>query len=140
MKKAISILTVILVLFSLCACGGANGDEGSLENAEVNLDTKGYYSKEDVEAALKVVEKKFKTWPGFVMHSIEVSYAGDDTEYCNSLVEGADFDEAITFISSFTTGPEMWSGFNENQTYKGWQWYLAREEGGDWQLLTWGYC
>ena len=140
MKKSISIIAVVLVLFSLCACGVANLLKGSLENAEINLDTQNYFSEADIEEALKVVEKKFSSWPGFVMHSIEVSYAGDDTEYCNSLGDGVEFDEAITFTSSFTTGPEDWSGFSANQTCSGWQWYLARETGGEWQLLTWGYC
>lgn len=23
--------------------------------------------------------------------------------------------------------------------YEGWQWWLARSEGGAWTLLTWGY-
>ena len=140
MKKTISILTIIIILFSLCACSNGISKGGTMENAQINLDGQNYLSKADVESALKVVEKKFKTWPGFVMHSIGVEYAGDDTDYCNSLVDGAKFVDTIVFTSSFTTGPEDWSGFGRNQTCSGWQWYLAREEGGAWQLLTWGYC
>jgi len=26
-----------------------------------------------------------------------------------------------------------------DKEYTDWQWWLAREEGGDWELLTWGY-
>ena len=27
----------------------------------------------------------------------------------------------------------------QKEEYTDWQWWLARSEGGDWELLTWGY-
>ena len=31
------------------------------------------------------------------------------------------------------------SGFNPDEEYTDWQWWLARSEGGQWKLLTYGY-
>ena len=140
MKKNTCIILCFILIICLCACGAIHENIGTMDNAVINLDGQSYYTKQELESALGVVESKFKTWPGFVMNSIEVSYAGDDASYCNELSEDIVYDEALTFTSSFTTGENDWDGFSKNVTYENWNWYLARANGGQWHLVSWGVC
>ena len=69
---------------------------------------------------------------------------GDDA-YGSQLIETLQsenivYDEALTFTSSFTTGENDWDGFSKNETYENWNWYLARANGGQWHLVSWGVC
>ncbi|MBE7016591.1 MAG: hypothetical protein E7420_00335 [Ruminococcaceae bacterium] len=47
-------------------------------------------------------------------------------------------DEAIVLVSDFEVG-KSWGAFNPNSTYRGYEWVLVRDIGGDWVLKTWGY-
>lgn len=42
------------------------------------------------------------------------------------------------FKSDFRSSKDGGDGFEANQEYKEWQWWLARGENGNWYLLTWG--
>lgn len=141
MKKFMCAALSLFILFGLCSC---NFKHGNVENAEINYGNSERYSKEDMDSAIRVVFNEFKTWNGFELYSI--SYAGDEIcfdedelEYCNSLREDAEFVDCIVFYSSFHTPSGCDNGFNSNEDYTGWNWYLAREADGEWQLLTWGY-
>ena len=140
MKKLVLVITVFLLLFSLCSCSDNFLKKGSMNDAVINLEAKSDIARSDIKSALKVVEDKFESWPGFIMHTISVSYVGKDVEYCNSLSDDVVYDECIVFESSFTTGSDDWSGFSKNMTYKGFNWYVAREKDGKWQLVTYGVC
>ena len=110
------------------------------------------FTKEDMDAAIAVIRAEFDTWKGCELHSIR--FAGDDAnsadniKWMNELKEGQKkegpaYTQCIEFISDFHSPKDeadlkdtAWEG---DQEYKDWQWYLARTEGGDWTLLTWGY-
>ena len=140
MKKTVLVIIVFSLLFSLCSCNENFLNKGSMDDAVINLETKSDITQSDIKSALKVVENKFETWPGFIMHTISVSYVGKDVEYCNSLSDDVTYDECIVFESSFTTGSEDWGGFSKNITCNGFNWYVAREKDGKWQLVTYGVC
>lgn len=43
------------------------------------------------------------------------------------------------FKSNFHSPLNGGSGFNPDEEYTDWQWWLARSEGGQWKLMTYGY-
>lgn len=143
MKKIFCIALCILMLGSLYACN-VNSEPGNVENVTVNYGVSEKYSKKDIDAAIQVVFDEFSTWNGFELYTIH--YTGDENcndnqlEYCNSLSSDKNFVECIVFSSSFHTAKHCDNGFNSDEDYDDWRWYLARESDGEWQLLTWGYC
>ena len=50
-----------------------------------------------------------------------------------------EMDECIAFESSFHSPTTPQGGWDVDSEYTEWQWWLARPEGGEWKLLTWGY-
>ncbi len=140
MKTYICVMLSFLLMLVLCACGNSAEVQGAFDNASIILNEYDKISDEEWKEVLRVVEAVFETWPGFVMHYIEDVYVGNDTTYCNMLSDGVEFEECIILKSSFTTGEEDWSGFSANMTYDEWNWYLAREKDGEWQLVSYGVC
>ncbi len=142
MKKAIAILLLITVLCGSAGCAGR-------PNAEVRIDygNSALYSKEDMDAAIAVIQKEFDTWDGCELHSI--SYGSDDAcnaeniRWMNELEAANDaqetFSQCILFKSDFHSPKNGGGAWNADQEYTDWQWWLARSEGGAWKLMTWGY-
>lgn len=83
---------------------------------------------------------------GFDLHTI--SYSSDDEcnekniAWMNELAKKDKIEESFTqcimFKSDFRSSKDDGDGFEANQEYKEWQWWLARGENGNWYLLTWG--
>ena len=48
------------------------------------------------------------------------------------------FTQCIMFDSSFRS-PKEGGGAWEPDTEYTWSWWLARSDGGEWKLMTWGY-
>ncbi|MCR5136565.1 MAG: hypothetical protein K6C12_05650 [Oscillospiraceae bacterium] len=113
------------------------------ENSDgTDYGTSELYSGEDMKAAVALIMKEFDTWEGCELHSIR--YAGDECctkeniEWMNSLKEGSKFSQCAEFLSDFHSPKEGGGAWNPDEEYTDWQWWLARTEGGDWELLTWG--
>ena len=64
-------------------------------------------------------------------------------EELNELAEarepGTTFTQCIAFRSDFHSPVEAYGSWEADQEYTNWEWWLAREDGGSWQLMTWGY-
>lgn len=97
--------------------------------------------------AIKLIKDEFNTWEGCELHSI--SYVSDDESNSKNLVWMNDlkdenksdelFTQCIMFKSDFHS-PENGSGaWEADQEYTDWQWWLARSDGGAWELMTWGH-
>ncbi len=77
------------------------------------------------------------------MHAIR--FAGDEcnssenVSWMNSLGDGQTFSQGIEFVSEFHSPAEGGGAWEPDTEYTGWQWWLARPEGGSWELMTWGY-
>ena len=106
------------------------------------------YSKEDMDAAIKAIKTVFKDFDGCELHSI--SYSSDDQcntpdhiAWMNELEAANDnketFDQCIMFTSDFHSPKNGGGAWNPDEEYTGWQWWLARSNGGKWKLMTWGY-
>lgn len=122
------------------------------KNIAIDYGKSDTYSKQDMNAAIELIEKEFATWEGCVLHSI--SYTSDECnskeniDWMNGLREGgnytvtdenAEFTQCIEFVSDFhspKTGGDVWEADHE---YTNWQWWLARTDNGEWNLITWGY-
>lgn len=101
------------------------------------------YSKEELEEAMIQIKCKFAGFQGCELHSIR--YAGDECnnqknlEWMNELDEGKNYVQVAQFFSDFYVVPDSNPVLDSDEEYKDYQWWLAREEGGGWQLLTYGY-
>ena len=139
MKKGIMILLSALLILALAACGGEKTTE-----PEVDYGSSDLYSKEEMDAAITAIRAEFDTWEGCELHALR--YAGDESasqenlDWMNELrKDGEAFTQCIEFLSDFRTSGEAASDLEADQEYQNWQWWLARSDGGDWQLMTWGY-
>ena len=113
---------------------------------EVKLDLSGsgLYTEEELCDAMLAVKCKFAAFAGCELHSIR--YAGDaanseeNVKWLNSLDEGAHYTQALELLTDFHSpaeeGPFAWEIDRE---YTDYQWWLARAEGGEWVLVSWGY-
>jgi len=141
MKKlrVLSLIISVILIFSSCSLLESKGD---VSNVKIVYGKSELFSKQDMDAAIEAIFEKFEEWDGCTLYT--VTYMGDEVSkdnlnYCNDLYESAVLDECIVFESSFHTGYSGDLGFNTNQDYDGWTWYLARKNVGQWILLTYGY-
>ena len=111
--------------------------------SEIDYGTSSIYKEEDMDAAIKLIREEFDTWEECELHSIR--YAGDECnskenlEWLNSMDDGQEFTECIEFLSDFHTSKEATGAWEADSEYTDWNWWLARTDGGDWKLMTWGY-
>ena len=107
-----------------------------------------HYTRADMDAAIACIQAEFAGWEGCVLHS--VTYAGDEwndpaaVKWLNQLkaekqAEGPEYTECIMFLSSFHSPADGGGAWRPDDEYTGWQWWLGRPAGGDWQLMSWGY-
>ena len=104
--------------------------------------TSDQYTEDDMNKAIDVILREFNTWEGCVMK--ELSYTDDqkcedNLSYINSLAVDTKYDECIVFTSTFHSPVEGGDAWEPDYDYGNWEWYLGRTDGGDWDLLTWGY-
>ncbi|MBQ2040682.1 MAG: hypothetical protein II482_00890 [Lachnospiraceae bacterium] len=105
------------------------------------------FTKSDLEAAAENIMNEFDTWEGCEMHKL--SYAGDEAfslenlDWLNEIAKEDGKDEAYTecicFLSDFHSPKKASGAWEKDKEYEDWQWWLARAEGGEWELVTWGY-
>ena len=119
------------------------------ENAAEQAARSQIYTDEDIAAAEAVVKQEFATWDG--VENLQLTYMGDacdsveNISWMNDLKEGqklsgARFTQCIAFVSTFHAKSDAAPGtWNADSDYDGYSWYLARSDGGEWQLMTWGY-
>ncbi|NJP39654.1 hypothetical protein HCH52_01090 [Oscillospiraceae bacterium HV4-5-C5C] len=142
MKRGSAWLILLIVALALLGCG-------QQRTAAVKLDfgTSSIYTTADMTAAVEVILEEFNTWDGCELYRI--SYSSDEAcnasniAWMNELGEakavGETFTQCIMFKSHFHSPQTASGGWNPDEDYTDWQWWLARSDKGQWQLLTWGY-
>ena len=144
-KSMFRLVSVICLLLVLAACGTKKAESGkNAPEVAVDLGKSVFYTQQERSDAMLVVRSKFATFAGCELHSIR--YAGDEAnneenlKWLNSLVYGAEFTQVAEFLTDFHSpvedGPYAWERDSE---YKDYQWWLARKNNGDWELVSWGY-
>lgn len=118
--------------------------EGPADEPEIDYGASNLYSKADMDSAIAGICEEFAGWEGCALHSVR--YAGDDCadrknlDWMNSLREEKTFTSCIAFKSDFHSPVEDGSyAWETDAEYTDWEWWLARPDGGDWELVTWGY-
>ena len=119
------------------------------EKPEVEIDygSSELYTTEEMDEAIALILEEFNTWEGCEMHSIryfsDECNSGEFVAWMNELAEarepGTTFTQCIAFRSDFHSPAEAYGSWEADQEYTNWEWWLAREDGGSWQLMTWGY-
>ena len=119
------------------------------EKPEVEIDygSSELYTTEEMDEAIALILEEFNTWEGCEMHSIryfsDECSSGEFVAWMNELAEarepGTTFTQCIAFRSDFHSPVEAYGSWEADQEYTNWEWWLAREDGGSWQLMTWGY-
>ena len=143
-RKRVTAVMLLCVLL-LTGCGG-----GNVTNAAIDYGESAVYSRADMDAAIKLVKERFKAdYDGCELYSI--AYTSDDCNtpenvaWMNELAEAQGMDVVFTqcmiLESDFHSpkDPEKAIALNVDQDYTGYGWCLARTDGGEWQLMTWGY-
>ncbi len=112
------------------------------EAKRIDFSESSLYDITELQAAAALVTEHFAGFEGCTMTSLR--YAGDDAcseenlRWLNSLKDGRHFTQCAEFLMSFIsdgTNPVL----EKAGEYLDYQWWLAREDGGDWELITWGY-
>ncbi|MCB6991552.1 hypothetical protein LI187_13810 [bacterium 210820-DFI.6.38] len=114
---------------------------------KMDYGTSSIYSKADMDAAIKIIMKEFEAFEGCELHSL--SYVSDEKcntaeniawmNQCKATDDPEVFTQCIAFDSNFHS-PMMDSGaWNPDEEYTDWEWWLARSDGGEWKLMTYGY-
>ena len=116
---------------------------GTTAGPRIEYGESALFSEEDMDEAIALIREEFDDWEGCELHSIR--YAGDDCcseenlEWLNCLRDGDELTECIEFLSNFRSPVEGGGAWEPDTEYTGWQWWLGREDGGDWELLSWGF-
>jgi D-alanyl-D-alanine carboxypeptidase len=115
--------------------------------AKVDYGTSELYTQEEMDAAITEFKKEFENWLGCELHSVK--YAGDECNseeniaWLNSLKEGKNYTQVIEFITDFHSPVEEEllkdTAWEPDKEYTDYQWWLAREDGGAWELVSMGY-
>jgi hypothetical protein len=132
-RKIIALTLIVLMMFSLCACG-------NVSNVKILPFESESYTDAEINDAINVIKSYFrKNFNGCTL--TEITYAGD--EYSKNHQDFAtrnNAEQALVLISSFDTGESGGDGsLNPNDTYGGFLWILVRNSGGKWRHVDHGY-
>lgn len=135
MKKII-IITCVLVIV-LCGCADFMHRKNNGKTLKIEPFSSELYSDNDINTAIETVQRYFTK--NFERCSLtEIRYGGD--EKCKTLAKEYGSDQAILLLSSFYVPINGGDGsLNQDYTYENWQWFLVRTNGGDWNVVNYGY-
>lgn len=103
------------------------------------------YTAEDMENAVQKIHEEFDSWG---CELIDIRYAGDECtsqenlDWVRSLDSEADYTQCIEFLMDFHSPKEEDIGgtaWEPDSDYTDYQWWLARSESGEWEVINWGY-
>ena len=140
-EKIVTVVFCFAMVFLFVGCG-----KGDISNVKIDYGTSSVYSKEEIDNAVEVIKKQFSSFEGCELHSLsymsdEECNKEDNIEWMNDLRTDDNkeiFTQCIAFNSSFRSPKKGGGAWNANEEYT-WSWWLARSQGGEWKLMTWGY-
>ena len=116
---------------------------GTASGAQVTVDygSSKLYTQEELEAAVIQIKCKFAFWPGFELKSIK--YAGDDAvtdenlARINELAPDGNYTKIVKFLMDFNTPKDTAdTGFEPDTEYLDYQWWLAQNKEGGWDIVS----
>ena len=137
MKKIFTIFITVIIVLCLTACSGVS-------KVDIDYGSSSIYSQSDMDSAIKLIKNEFSTWKGCKLHNIRYSSdkcsSEENIKWMNDLGdEDIVFTQCIEFVSDFHSSKSGGEGFEADTEYTDWQWWLARTDNGEWNLVTWGY-
>ncbi len=105
--------------------------------------TSDLYSTEQLKEAAIQVKCEFAKFAGCELHNLR--YAGDgcntqeNLDWLNSLDEKANYAQVVEILTDFHSPIEGGGAWEPDTEMVDWQWWLAREEGKGWQVVTFGH-
>lgn len=100
------------------------------------------YTEEDIGKATEAVEAEVAGWKGIEL--VSLSYAGDacntveNLEWLRSLKD-KDYTEVLELLADIHTTADCKGALEPDTDYSEYQFWLARTDGGEWELVNWGY-
>ena len=120
---------------------------GTAKDADVKIDygKSDVYSEEQMKELVNQIKCQFadEQWQGCELHSIK--YVGDEcnskenVKWVNEQSEGKKYTGAAEFLVDFHTAKDIKSTLDPDQDYKDYQFWLACDAEGDWDIVSWGY-
>lgn len=137
MKKNIAFVLAIMMVFVFTAC------TNKTVTVDVDYGDSGLYSKEDMDTAARIILEEFAQMKGAELHSL--NYTSDECnsqeniDWMNNLAnKDVQYTQCIEFASKFQSPEEGGGSWIPDSEYN-WHWWLARTDGGEWELMTFGY-
>lgn len=142
-KKSIIAICAVLVILVLAAVLVLTGNRGNVSNVNRVVGYSALYGENSINEAFDVIEKKFaKDFDGCTLtelrydKDVENRFAEEIEKYHEENNQ-----ELIVVLSTFNTDEKGGDGgFNSNDTYDNWQWYLVKTaDKKSWKIINWGY-
>ena len=106
------------------------------------------YTTEELDQATAAVTAKFDEWSGCELKTIR--YAGDENstqeniDWLNGLNGGGhNYTQCAQFLMDFHSPVDeadlKETAWEPDTDYNDYQWWVARTDGGDWEVVSWGY-
>lgn len=108
----------------------------------VNFGTSQLFLEEELNAAMNLIREQIATWEGVELHNIR--YAGDENSTEENLAWLNDhgdtqYTQCALFKTDFHSPAEGDLALDPDQEYEDYGWWMARVDGGEWQLVDSGY-
>ena len=142
-KKAVILIGAILAILVVVIVFVVNGNRGNTSNVNRVIGYSALYGENSINNAFDVIEKTFaQEFEGCTLTELRYD---DDVE--NRFAEEIEKyhkennQELIVVLATFDTDEKGGDGgFNPNDTYTNWQWYLVKTaDKTSWEVISWGY-
>ncbi|MCL1951792.1 MAG: hypothetical protein FWF60_06520 [Oscillospiraceae bacterium] len=144
MKRIFAIILALVLCGSLAACDKTKGVKVTLGESE-------RFTQKELQAAADYVLAQFrKGYDGCTLKRVyydeakSIKLAASYIDQPQYDIYGKDPDDIIVLFSDFRTGATgavLGGGFEQNQDYDGWTFYLIRDgKGQPWKEYTHGYA
>ena len=142
-KKSISVICAVLIISGVATVLVLTGNRGNVSNVNRVVGYSALYGENSINEAFDVIEKKFaKDFEGCTLtelrydEDVENRFAEEIEKYHKENNQ-----ELIVVLSIFDTDEKGGDGgFNPNDTYANWQWYLVKTaDKKSWEIINWGY-
>ncbi len=145
-KKLTSLMVCAVLLLSMTALFGCGKEKAA--DVSIELGSSDIYDELTRQEAIEVIRDEIAHWDGVELHKI--AYMGDEAvtdenlAWMNELGQAngrPEFAEVIGFTADYHTpkDEEKAGAWEPDTEMTDWQFWLARPEGGDWEIVTNGY-
>ena len=139
MKKKTLIFLLAFCIIAVTAGLWVSGNRGNVSNVQRTIGESTVYSQQEIQDAMDVTETYFrKNFEGCKL--LELTYDAKHRPEEMEWEETYGVDQVILLTSSFYVKPNGGDGsLNQDDTYHGWKWILARNDQDKWEHRDHGY-